>query len=423
VVAQPIRPLDVSLRSAPRVYRVSDLTREIKAILEESFPMLWVAGEVSNLHRHTSGHTYFTLKDSQAQIRAVLWRLNASRIRFRIEDGMEVIVQGRIAVYEPRGEYQLVAHSIEPKGLGALQAALAQLRQRLHEEGLFDPARKRTLPRLPRRIAIVTSRTGAALRDVLRVIFLRLPNARVCVVPVRVQGDGAAPEISRGIALANSAEDVDVVIVGRGGGSAEDLFAFNEEIVVRAIAASRAPVVSAVGHEVDVTLSDLVADRRAQTPTEAAELVVPDRAALVAQLQDRAQALALGIRRAVDQRRSRLDAIARSQALWRPIDRVRAQQQLLDEWSGRLLGAMRLRLARLLEATRVVSARIESMSPLRVLERGYSLTLHEGRILRDAGELRLGDQVRTLLLRGSFTARVAGVEPAAGGAAPKQEGA
>ncbi|MBI1848856.1 MAG: exodeoxyribonuclease VII large subunit [Planctomycetes bacterium] len=418
------RPSPASPDAMPRVFSVSELTREIKALLEESFSSVWVSGEISNLHRHSSGHTYLTLKDSGSQIRGVIWRTSSARVRFRPEDGMEVIVQGRLAVYEPRGEYQLVIGTMEPKGFGAQQLALEQLKRKLQSEGLFESARKRSLPFLPRKIAIVTSPTGAALRDVLRVLFRRLPNARVSVVPARVQGEGAAIEVSRGIAVANDISDIDVVIVARGGGSSEDLSAFNEEIVVRAIAGSRVPVISAVGHEVDVTLSDLVSDRRAQTPTEAAEIVVPDRAVLAQTLEDRTRALLAAVRNGLDRRRSSLDAIARSQALRSPVDRIRAQQQALDEWSARLMSTMRLRLQRLLEATRVVAARIESMSPLRVLERGFSLTLKDGRIVRQASELRAGDCVRTLLMTGTFVATVTevDVDAAHGGVGNRQRG-
>ncbi len=420
----PLSPLETGTRGSPRVYSVSELTREIRAILEESFHSVGVTGEISNLHRHSSGHVYFTLKDSQAQIRAVLWRTNAARLRFQLEDGMEVMVQGRLAVYEPRGEYQIVSEIVEPKGLGALQVALEQLRRRLEEERLFDPSRKRSLPFLPQRIAVVTSPTGAALKDILRVVFLRCGNARVLVVPVRVQGEGAAADVAKGIALANDVADVDVLIVGRGGGSFEDLFAFNEEIVVRAIAASRVPVISAVGHEVDVTLSDLVADRRAQTPTEAAEIVVPDRVELERRLFEGGMALVAAMRREIVSRRAGLDAIGRSQALWRPIDRVRALQQLLDDWSGRLASVVRLRFHHAVEAARVLSARIEGLSPLRVLDRGFSLTLHDGVILHDAQGLHPGDRVRTLLARGAFTATVTEVEAASRIDGPSQmEGA
>src|SRR5262245_7181914 len=258
------------------VLSVSELTGQIKGVLEECFPVVWVSGEISNLSRPQSGHFYLTLKDDGAQIRAVMWRTAARAARFELHDGLEVICQGYLDVYPPRGGYQLVIQRMEPKGLGALERALRLLRERLAAEGLFDPARKRPLPRFPRRIALVTSPTGAAIRDFLEVLRRRWSAVHVLIVPVRVQGDGAAQEIAAGIELVNRlADPIDVVGVGRGGGSMKDLWAFNEEIVVRAIFASRIPVVSAVGHEIDVTLADLVADVRALTPSEAAERVVP----------------------------------------------------------------------------------------------------------------------------------------------------
>ena len=261
---------------ADRVLSVSELTGSIKALLEGEFPSVWVSGEISNFSRPGSGHCYLTLKDDAAQIRAVLWRSAASRVRFDLHDGLEVLCQGSLDVYAPRGSYQLVIEQIEPRGVGALEQALRKLRERLAAEGLFAAERKRPLPRFPRRIAFVTSPTGAAVRDFLEVIRRRWHGVHVLVVPVRVQGDGAAEEIAAGVALVNRlAVEVDVLVVGRGGGSLEDLWAFNEEVVVRAIHASRIPVVSAVGHEIDVTLSDLVADVRALTPSEAAERIVP----------------------------------------------------------------------------------------------------------------------------------------------------
>ena len=256
--------------------RCRELTGQIKGLLEGRFPAVWVSGEISNFSRPQSGHCYLTLKDDQAQIRAVMWRSAASRVRFDLHDGLEVICQGYLDVYAPRGSYQLVIQQIEPKGLGALELALRSCASDWRPKGLFDPARKRPLPRFPRRIAFVTSPTGAAVRDFLEVLRRRWRGVHVLIVPVRVQGDGARAEIAAGIELVNRlADPVDVLVVGRGGGSLEDLWAFNEEVVVRAIHASRIPVVSAVGHEIDVTLADLVADVRALTPSEAAERVVP----------------------------------------------------------------------------------------------------------------------------------------------------
>lgn len=260
------------------VLSVSELTEQLKELLEVAFPIVWVSGEISNFSRPQSGHCYFTLKDDRAQIRAVLWRGDASRVKFDLHDGLEVICQGGLDLYAPRGAYQLVIRQLQPKGMGALELALRRLREKLAAEGLFDPARKRPLPRFPRRIAIVTSPTGAAVRDFLEVLGRRWRGVDVLVVPARVQGDGAAQEVAQAIARVNRlAAPVDTLVVARGGGSLEDLWTFNEEVVVRAIHASRIPVISAVGHEIDVTLSDLVADVRALTPSEAAELIAPGR--------------------------------------------------------------------------------------------------------------------------------------------------
>ena len=262
--------------AAPQVLTVAELTAQIKDLLEGSFDSVWVAGEISNLSRPHSGHCYLTLKDDHAQIRCAMWRNSLMRVRFDLHDGLEVVCRGRLDVYAPRGSYQLIIESIEPKGIGALELALRQLREKLAREGLFDPGRKRPLPAFVRQIAVVTSPTGAAIHDFLQVLARRWRGADVLVVPTRVQGEGAAGEIAAAIAAANRLPlAIDCLVVTRGGGSLEDLWAFNEEAVVRAIHASRIPVISAIGHEIDVTLSDLVADVRALTPSEAAELVAP----------------------------------------------------------------------------------------------------------------------------------------------------
>ena len=281
----------------PQVLSVWQLTAHIKDLLEVSFGSVWVAGEISNLARPQSGHCYLTLKDDQAQIRCALWRNAAARVRFDLHDGLEVVCRGRIDVYAPRGDYQLIIESIEPKGIGALELALRQLREKLAREGLFDPRRKRPLPPFVRRIAVVTSPTGAAIHDFLQVLGRRWRGADVIVVPTRVQGDGAAAEIAAAIALANRLPlAIDCLVVTRGGGSLEDLWAFNEEAVVRAIHASRIPVISAIGHEIDVTLADLVADVRALTPSEAAELVAPAAEDLLARFRQTGKRLSAALR-------------------------------------------------------------------------------------------------------------------------------
>lgn len=399
----------------PRVLSVGELTAEIKGLLEGSFSTVWVEGEISNLSRPRSGHCYLTLKDDQAQLSAVLWRNTARRVRFDLADGLEVVCRGHIGVYAPHGKYQLIVAQIEPKGIGALELAFRQLHARLAQEGLFAPERKQPLPRFVRRIAVVTSPTGAAIRDFLQVLRRRAPWTDVLIVPVRVQGEGAAGEIADAVNLVNQlAEPVDCIVVTRGGGSLEDLWAFNEERVVRAIFASGVPVVSAVGHEVDVTLSDLVADVRALTPSEAAERVAPAAEEIVARLDRFHQRLsgAIGTRAAA--LRSRLDGLAAHSVFRRPLDRVREAEFRLDELGARVERAVRgcVRSAR--RQIDSQAGRLESLSPLSVLGRGYSLTQRaaDGRVIRDAAELQPGEQTRTRFAKGQVTSRVEEIEPA-----------
>ena len=270
---------------AKSILTVSQLTGLLRTSIESQFADLWLEGEVSNLRMPGSGHVYCTLKDEFSQIRAVLFRSSAARLKFTLQEGMCIIVRGRLTVYEPRGEYQIVLDSVEPKGIGALQLAFEQLKARLAGEGLFDEAKKTPLPPFPSRVGVVTSPTGAAIRDMLSVLHRRWPTLHIILAPVPVQGEGAAQHIANAVALLNEEDLVDVIIVGRGGGSLEDLWSFNEEVLVRAIAASRVPVVSAVGHETDVTLADFAADRRAATPSAAAETVVPVLAEVVERLR------------------------------------------------------------------------------------------------------------------------------------------
>jgi exodeoxyribonuclease VII large subunit len=395
--------------SPERVLSVFELTSQIKDLLEGNFQEVWVSGEISNFSRPQSGHCYLTLKDDRAQIRAVLWRTAASRLRFELEDGLEVICQGSLDVYAPRGSYQLVIRQIEPKGIGALELALRKLKEKLTAEGLFDAARKRPLPRFPRRIAFVTSPTGAAIRDFLEVLRRRWRGADVFVVPVRVQGDGAAQEIAAAIAAVNRfAVPIDCLVVGRGGGSLEDLWAFNEEAVVRAIHASRIPVVSAVGHEIDVTLADLVADVRALTPSEAAELVVPAAEELSLALRSHQQRLLAALRRRAMLGRARLDQLAARRVFRKPFELVHDAAHRLDEFSVRSNRAMKQRLAAARRQTDAIANHLDSLSPLGVLGRGYSLTqqLSDGRIIRDAGELKIGDEITTRFARGQAISRV-----------------
>jgi exodeoxyribonuclease VII large subunit len=396
-----------------KVLTVGELTRSIKGVLEEGYSSVWVEGEVSNLSRPASGHQYFTLKDDEAPVAALLFRGIALRMRFDLRDGMRVIVRGRVTVFMPRGEYQLLVEEVHPKGVGPLELALRQLRERLQLRGFFDPKRKKKLPRVPRRVALVTSPTGSAVRDMLEVLGRRWPAAEVWVCPVRVQGEGAAQEIAAALAHLNRLQAsgraaLDVLILGRGGGSLEELWAFNEECVAVAIHASHIPVVTGVGHEDDLTIADLVADVRALTPTEAAERVVPNRADVLQWLAGLEARLKARLVRSLEAARARLDELAARPCLRRPLDRLREQEQRLDDWSGRLLRAARQQLAEAQRQLKTGAGRLEALSPLGVLARGYSLTRRgdDGAVVRSPDQVHPGDRVVTLLSRGQITSRV-----------------
>lgn len=397
-----------------RPLSVSELTLQIKAALETDFSTVWVSGELSNVSRPHSGHVYLTLKDQDAQIRGVMWRSVASQLAFELRDGMEVVCKGGIDVYPPRGAYQLIIRRIEPLGIGSLQLALRQLQQKLAAEGLFDPQHKQPLPRFPRRIAVVTSPTGAAIRDFLEVLRRRWRGVDVLVIPARVQGEGAAADLVRGIQAANALPQApDVLVVARGGGSLEDLWCFNEEPVVRAIFASHIPVVSAVGHEIDVTLSDLVADVRALTPSEAAELVAPSAEQLREQLANHRQRLSAALRGSAAMGRARLDALAGHRVFRRPFDRVQESARTIDELDLRASRAMRYLLERSRERLQAAAGRLESLSPLGVLQRGYSLTLRteDEALITDLLQLAIGDSITTKLASGTLISRVEQKEP------------
>ena len=394
------------------IYTVSELTRRVRDAIERQVGLVWVTGEVANFRTPASGHCYFTLKDESAQIAVVMWRSTAERLKFQIAEGLSVIAQGDVTVYEPRGQYQLSVRRIEPLGVGALQLAFLQLKERLEKEGLFDPARKRPLPPFPRAVALVTSPTGAAVRDMLKVIRRRCPFVRVLVVPVRVQGEGAAQEIADAIALVNRMEGIEVMIVGRGGGSMEDLWAFNEEVLARAIAASKIPVISAVGHETDFTISEFVADVRALTPTDAGNLVAPDVRQLSENLEALGRRMGKVLSDCVELSRERVAGLALRCEPRRFLDRIREREQNLDELGQRLFRDAQHAVQFQVQRLNSLSGRLESLSPLSVLRRGYSITLREpeGGTLRDAAGLRPGDFVRTRLGRGQFRSRVEGIE-------------
>jgi exodeoxyribonuclease VII large subunit len=393
---------------------VSELTSLIKETLHEFFGGVWVSGELSDVSRPQSGHIYFTLKDATAQIRGVLWRSDAKRLRFDLEEGLEVICCGDIDVYPPRGTYQFIAREMEPRGLGGLQLALRQLQQKLAAEGLFDVRHKKPLPRFPRRVGFVTSPTGAAVRDFLEVLRHRWCGLEVLIIPSRVQGFGAADDIVRGIHLANRLRpNLDVLVVGRGGGSPEDLWCFNEEKVVRAIFESQLPVVSAVGHEIDVTLADLVADVRALTPTEAAQRIVPSLEEVQQGLRALRQRLGAALQSRAAQGRMRWEAALRNRVFRRPLDKIREHMERLDDLGLRANRAIVARQARAADQLTALASRLESLSPLGVLARGYTVTTRtvDGRVIHDAAQLQPGDSITTRYSRGTTTSRVEHVTP------------
>jgi len=446
--------------AAPRILSVTQLASLVRDALEEEVGVVWVAGEISNLRRQASGHCYFTLKDDRSQLAAVMFQSVAQVLPFRPADGMEVVVHARVSIYPARGALQLYVETIEPRGLGALQLAFEQLKARLGAEGLFAPERKRSLPRWPRAVGVVTALRGAAIHDVRTVLRRRWPLARVVVRPVRVQGAGAAREIAAGIEDLNRLPGIDVLIVGRGGGSLEDLWAFNEEVVARAIAASAVPVVSAVGHEVDFTIADFVADARAPTPTAAAALVVPERAEVAAGLARTEAALGAALARRVaaarehlgllehalgdPQRRvvdlaQRIDDLAvrarhalvrrlawdrrevttRAGRLGRsgPAARVRRAADGLEAVARRLRFALAVRVRQARAALEGTASKLDALSPLACLSRGYAIVRRgdaAGPVVRDAAALAAGDAVALFFARGRARARVEGTEPSTG---------
>ena len=392
--------------SPVNILTVSELTRFVQSVLQTTCGECWVVGEVSNLRTPQSGHVYFSLKDESAQIAAVMFRSARARLPFQLQDGTEVIARGRVDLYPVRGALQFYVDALEPRGLGALQLALEQLKRRLAAEGLFAEERKRPLPFLPRAVGIVTALGGAAIHDMLVTLQTRWPGVRAVIRPVRVQGDGAAPDIVAAIADLQEVAGVDVLLVGRGGGSIEDLWAFNDERVARAIAGSSIPVVSAVGHEIDITIAALVADRRAATPTAAAALAVPDRHELDDRVRTAAGALQSACRRVIQRRAERLDGLVRH--LRDPRQIVRTLQLRTDDLGERAARAIAttLRLAR--QQVRAAGERLQALSPLAVLDRGFSIVRRErdGTIVRDAALLEAGESLRIRFAHGRARVRV-----------------
>ena len=458
--AAPARP-----GSQARPLTVWEANTAARELIEEAFPDVWIQGEISNFKAHTSGHFYFSLKDARCQISGVMFRGANLYLKFKPADGLSVVVRGRLTLYEARGSYQINVQWMEPLGVGSLQLAFEQLKAKLKAEGLFEPQRKRTLPALPRRIAVVTSPTGAAIRDILRVLQRRHAGLAILIAPCRVQGEGAALEIAKAIENVNEysaregGRSIDVMIVGRGGGSIEDLWAFNDEIVARAIAASAIPVISAVGHEVDFTIADFVADLRAPTPSAAAEMVVKSRDELLSSVETARARLFQAARYTVLKRRARVDGLARNRAFARVEGALAEARQRCDEammrlgnellsrlrgWRERLGLAIERLSPRSLKAevvsrrgrlstdadllSRAITARarllrervasteamLRSLSPLAVLDRGYAICQDatSGGVITDAAEVSVGDDVRIMLARGGIGARVTSSRPA-----------
>jgi len=387
------------------ILTVSELNEHIKTVLD-SDPVLrrvLVSGELSNYKIYPSGHHYFSLKDKDGALRCVMFRADAAKLRFRPENGMGVVCAGRVSVYSRDGAYQLYVSDIRPDGMGDLYVAYEQLKARLQSEGLFDPAHKKPIPPMPARIAVVTSGAGAAVRDIIRVLGKRWPLSKVLILPVRVQGAEAAAEIAGAIRYANRHELADLIITGRGGGSMEDLWAFNEEIVARAIYDSVIPVISAVGHEPDVTISDFVADLRAATPSNAAELAVPDQSDVMDRLLDERIRLGQAVHKKLDRLSLRLEDLASRQVMRSPDAFIQQRRMDLDRLSDRLLAAEKHVLAEKKHRYIRLTSALEAMSPLKVLSRGFSLTTDStGRILRDAGQVSPGDRVHVRVERGGL---------------------
>lgn len=387
---------------------VTELVSAFKEVVETALPPACVQGEISNCKQSASGHYYLTLKDERSEIGAVIWRGVADRLKFRPKDGLKVLATGGLQVYVARGSCQFIINDLRPDGIGELELAFRQLKDKLEAEGLFDVARKRPLPKFPRRIALVTSPTSAAVKDMIQVMVRRWPSVDIIVLPVPVQGIGVAPRIAKAINFVRNLSDVDVVITGRGGGSLEDLWAFNEEVVARAIAACPVPVISAVGHEIDVSISDLVADRRALTPSEAGELAVPSVVEIRGSLDSSGQRLRRALRGRLQHYQFRLQALESRRIFQRPETLVDQHRQRCDDLAARAERAIRLMVERKQQKVQSLAASLDALSPLKVLSRGYSLTIRNGRTVHSVSELNDGDLLETRLADGVVRSRVEG---------------
>jgi exodeoxyribonuclease VII large subunit len=390
---------------APKHLTVTELTARIKGLLEPAFTDIWVQAEVSNYRPAASGHLYFSLKDSGSTVAAALFGAGGKkRIAFDIKDGMQILCRGKISIYAPRGNYQFIIDQVEPLGAGALQIAFEQLKAKLQTEGLFDPKRKRALPPFPKKIAVVTSPSGAAIRDMLNILRRRAPHLEVIVIPALVQGLEAPKQIIRGLETANKFDLGDIVVLARGGGSVEDLWCFNDEALARAIAASKIPVVSAVGHEIDFTISDFVSDLRAPTPSAAAEIVSGHWVDVARSLQQGSDRMRSIVLRDIANKRNLIGHL--SARVVNPLDRLREQMQRVDEWVLRLERALRNALERRKLAFGQLTGKLEALSPLKVLERGYAIARNEqGNVLRKRSDAKPGESFSVVFTDGEAKAR------------------
>lgn len=390
------------------VLSVSALNREVRLLIEDALGLVWVEGEISNLARPASGHIYFSLKDETAQVRCAMFRQSTRRLGFQPANGQRVLLKARVSLYEPRGDYQLIVEHMEEAGEGALRQRFEALKRRLADEGLFDPARKRALPALPERIGVITSPSGAAIRDVLIALRRRFPAVRVLIYPTSVQGERAAAEIVSALGRAAERADCELLILTRGGGSLEDLWPFNEEIVARAIAASPIPVIAGVGHETDFTIADFVADLRAPTPSQAAELAVPDQAQFASRLQAIAALLDRTLRRRLRDDRHRISVLEHRLGRAHPGVALRMQQQRLDEFEARLRRALQTAMTAVRSRARLIERSLEALSPLATLERGYAIVCRSdtGALVTRGADLGAGTQIDIRVAEGGLTATV-----------------
>ena len=391
-----------------RIYSVSEITRDIRVALEDTFGTVWVEGEISNFTKYQSGHMYFSIKDEASVLSCVLFRRLNIDLKFEIKHGMHVLCFGKISVYDKRGQYQLYVEKIEPKGWGALQVAFEQLKEKLRKEKLFDKDHKIPVPYLPQRVGVITSPTGAAVKDILNVAKRRFSNIEIILNPVRVQGDMAKDEIARALDLFNTLRNVDVIILGRGGGSLEDLWAFNEEIVARAIYRSEIPVISAVGHEIDWTISDFVADFRASTPSSAAELVIPKKEDFIALLKGFSERMKATLISKLSFLSERLETLEARYVFRKPFNIVLQYEQEIDDLAQALAlkGGFIVKFKK--ESLNTLAGKLDALSPLAILNRGYSITFKakDGKIMKDTSDLKKKELIKTKLAKGEIISRV-----------------